>query len=59
MQFLFCGLSPYLAPRFLDVPEAGKWSFVLSSDDGSSLHLDGVKVRTAQAVAAVDACPMR
>lgn len=46
-EFANSGLKTNFAARFegfLDIPEAGKWSFVLSSDDGSSLHLDGVKV---------------
>ncbi len=55
----FCLRLKPLSCRFLDIPEAGKWTFVLSSDDGSTLLLDGVKVQTAQALAAVDACPMR
>ena len=43
----FCLRLKPLSCRFLDIPEAGKWTFVLSSDDGSSLLIDGVEVRTA------------
>jgi hypothetical protein len=53
--FLCCSLKP-MSFRFLDIPEAVKCcTFVLSSDDESSLLLDGVDLRTARAVAAVDA----
>jgi hypothetical protein len=30
--------------RFLNIPEAGKWTFELESDDGSRLLIDDVEV---------------
>jgi len=45
--FANSGLKTGFAARFegfLDIPEAGQWNFVLSSDDGSTLLIDGVSV---------------